>query len=199
MTRPLRRQGRAQPAHDAAIRTLESLIAASAHGDEEAFGQLYDLTAARVYGLVLRIIRDRGHAAEVTQEVYLEVWRQAARYNPSKSTALPWLLMITHRRAVDRVRTAQAGSDRDLRYAEKNVERAYDNTSETVERSLDAQRVRQALGQLTPVQREAITLAYFGGYSQTEIAGLVKAPVGTVKTRIRDALIRLRDALGVNS
>ncbi|MBV9820939.1 MAG: RNA polymerase subunit sigma, partial [Actinobacteria bacterium] len=91
-----------------APRTPEELVAASARGDEQAFAELYDQSSARVYGMVLRVVRDPAQAAEVTQDVYLEVWRQSARFDPSKSAVLPWLLMIAHRRAVDRVRSAQS-------------------------------------------------------------------------------------------
>jgi RNA polymerase sigma-70 factor (ECF subfamily) len=178
---------------------LESLIAASARGDERAFAALYDHTSGRVYGMVLRVIRDPAQAAEVTQDIYLEVWRQSARFDASKSSVMPWLLMIAHRRAVDRVRSAQSSVVRDNRYAELNTERPYDNVSEQVEISLEAQRVRKVLNGLTEAQREAVSLAYFGGYTHSEVAELLHIPLGTVKTRIRDGLIRLRDALGVTS
>lgn len=178
---------------------LSSLLAASARGDERAFAALYDQTSGRVFGMVLRVIRDSAQAAEVTQDIYLEVWRQAARFDPTKSAVMPWLLMIAHRRAVDRVRSAQSSVVRDNRYAELNTERPYDNVSEQVEISLEAQRVRKVLNDLTEAQREAISLAYFGGYTHSEVAELLHIPLGTVKTRIRDGLIRLRDALGVPS
>lgn len=178
---------------------LEHLLAASARGDEQAFARLYDLTSARVYGMVLRVIRDAAQAAEVTQDIYLEVWRQAARFDSEKGAVLPWLLMIAHRRAVDRVRSAQSAVLRDDKYAVLTEERPYDSVSEQVQTSLDAQRVRKVLGDLTPAQREAVSLAYFGGYTHSEVAELLKIPLGTVKTRIRDGLIRMRDALGVLS
>lgn len=180
-----------------AVRTPEELVAASARGDEQAFAELYDQSSARVYGMVLRVVRDPAQAAEVTQDVYLEVWRQSARFDPAKSAALPWLLMIAHRRAVDRVRSAQSSVARDDKYAQLHAERPYDSVSEQVQTSLEAQRVRRVLDDLTPAQREAVTLAYFGGYTHTEVAELLKVPLGTVKTRIRDGLIRMRDALGV--
>jgi RNA polymerase sigma-70 factor (ECF subfamily) len=181
----------------AAIRTPEDLVAAAARGDQQAFAELYDQTAARVYGMVLRVIRDPAQAAEVTQDIYLEVWRQSARFDSGKGGVLPWLLMIAHRRAVDRVRSAQSSLVRDDKYATLHTERPYDSVSEQVQTNLEAQRVRRVLDDLTPVQREAVTLAYFGGYTHTEVAELLKVPLGTVKTRIRDGLIRMRDALGV--
>jgi RNA polymerase sigma-70 factor (ECF subfamily) len=178
---------------------LADLLAASARGDERAFADLYDRTSSRVYGMVLRVIRDAAQAAEVTQDVYLEVWRQSARFDPSRSAVMPWLLMIAHRRAVDRVRSAQSAVVRDSKYAELNTERPYDSVSEQVHSSLEAQRVRKVLDDLTEAQREAVSLAYFGGYTHSEVAELLHIPLGTVKTRIRDGLIRLRDALGVTS
>jgi RNA polymerase sigma-70 factor, ECF subfamily len=179
--------------------SLEGLLAAAARGNEQAFASLYDRTASRVYGMVLRVIRDPAQAAEVTQDVYLEVWRQSTRFDATKSAVVPWLLLIAHRRAVDRVRSAQSAATRDNRYIELNTERPYDNVSEQVETTLEAQRVRKVMNDLTDAQREAVSLAYFGGYTHNEVAELLNVPLGTVKTRIRDGLIRLRDALGVPS
>lgn len=179
--------------------SLEKLLALSARGDERAFAELYDRTSSRVYGMVLRVVRDAAQSAEVTQDIYLEVWRQAARFDASKSGVLPYLLMIAHRRAVDRVRAAQAAVVRDDKYATLNEDRPFDSVSETAQINLDGQRVRKVLDGLTPPQREAISLAYFGGYTHTEVAELLKLPLGTVKTRIRDGLIRMRDALGVTA
>jgi RNA polymerase sigma-70 factor (ECF subfamily) len=177
--------------------SLEDLLARSARGDEQAFAQLYDLTSSRVYGMVLRVVRDPAQSAEVTQDIYLEVWRQSARFDSGKGAVLPWLLMIAHRRAVDRVRAAQSAIVRDDKYATLTEDRPFDTVSEQVQTSLEAQRVRKVLHQLTPAQREAVSLAYFGGYTHTEVSELLKIPLGTVKTRIRDGLIRMRDALGV--
>lgn len=189
----------AEPAGEDAAASLENLLSAAARGDEQAFARLYDLTSSRVYGMVLRVLRDAAQAAEVTQDIYLEVWRQSARFDSNKGAVLPWLLMIAHRRAVDRVRSAQSAVVRDDKYAVLTEERPYDSVSEQVQTSLDAQRVRKVLGDLTPAQREAVSLAYFGGYTHIEVAELLKIPLGTVKTRIRDGLIRMRDALGVLS
>ncbi|HEX8767314.1 MAG TPA: ECF RNA polymerase sigma factor SigK [Jatrophihabitans sp.] len=191
------RSGSGATKTDPATLTLEDLVAAAARGDEQAFAELYDRTAPRVYGMVLRVVRDPAQAAEVTQDVYLEVWRQSARFDGDKGGVLPWLLMIAHRRAVDRVRSVQSSMVRENKYARLHEERPYDSVSEQVQTSLDAQRVRKVLDDLTPAQREAVTLAYFGGYTHTEVAQLLKIPLGTVKTRIRDGLIRMRDALGV--
>lgn len=176
---------------------LAELLRRAARGDEAAFAQLYDLTAARVHGLVLRVVRDPAQAEEVTQEVYLQVWRSASRYDEGKGSALSWLMTLSHRRAVDRVRSAEAGRRQDAAYQQRSHEVIHDVTAEAVEASLDAQRVRAALAELTEIQREALELAYFGGYTHTQIATMLDLPVGTAKTRIRDGLIRLRDAMGV--
>ncbi|GAA2072538.1 ECF RNA polymerase sigma factor SigK [Aeromicrobium tamlense] len=167
-------------------------------GDEAAFATLYDQTSARIHGLVRRIVRDRAQSEEVTQEVFLEVWRQAARFDPAKGSALSWLMTIAHRRAVDRVRSAEAATARDTQHVLRDVTVEHDSTSETVEARLDAQRVRRALAGLTETQREAIDLAYFRGCTHTEVASMLDVPVGTAKSRIRDGLIRLRDTMGAD-
>jgi len=176
---------------------LGELLNRSARGDSAAFAQLYDATAARVHGLVLRVVRDRAQAEEVTQEAFLEVWRTASRYDAARGSALAWLMTLAHRKAVDRVRSAEASTRRDLTYHQSNQSVDHDVTADAAHASLEAHRVRTALGQLTATQREAIELAYFGGYTHTEVAVLLDLPLGTAKTRIRDGLIRLRDTIGV--
>jgi RNA polymerase sigma-70 factor (ECF subfamily) len=178
---------------------LGELFRRSARGDENAFAAIYDATAARVHGLVLRVIRDPAQAEEVTQETFLEAWRIASRFDPDRGSALSWLLTLAHRRAVDRVRSAEAASRRDGTYHDQNITVAHDSTAEAATTAIEAQRVRSAMKTLTDVQREAIELAYFGGYTHTEVATMLDLPVGTAKTRIRDGLIRLRDSLGVAS
>lgn len=182
----------------AAQTDLVELLRSSACGDEAAFAKLYDAVAARVHGLVLRVVRDHAQSEEVTQEVFLDIWRTSSRFDPALGSPIGWILTIAHRKAVDRVRSAQASTNRDEAYGSRNQDRDFDITSETVERRLDAQRVRHALSSLTETQRGAVELAYFGGYTHTEVAGLLGVPLGTAKTRIRDGLIRLRDTLGVN-
>ena len=177
--------------------SLSALLTRCARGDESAFAEVYDLTARRVHGLVLRVVRDPAQAEEVTQEVYLQAWRTASRYDEQRGSALAWLMTLAHRRAVDRVRAAEAASRQDTAYHQRSHTVAHDTTAEAAESSMEARRVRSALAELTTVQREALELAYFGGYTHTEVATMLDLPVGTAKTRIRDGLIRLRDAMGV--
>jgi RNA polymerase sigma-70 factor (ECF subfamily) len=178
---------------------LAELLRRSAVGDQAAFAELYDAVAARVYGLVLRVVRDRAQSEEVTQEVFLDIWRTSARFDPALGSPLSWMLTIAHRKAVDRVRSAQSSTDREDVYGSRNQDRSFDETADTVEARLEAQRVHRALGSLTDTQRGAVELAYFGGYTHTEVARLLGVPLGTAKTRIRDGLIRLRDTLGVST
>lgn len=176
---------------------LAELLGSSSRGDQAAFARLYDATAARVHGLVLRVLRDPAQAEEVTQEAFLEIWRTASRFDARRGSAISWLLTIGHRKAVDRVRAAEASSRRDTRYHETSQPVAHDDTAEAATATFEAQRVRHAMASLTQVQREAIGLAYFGGYTHTEVATMLDLPIGTAKTRIRDGLIRMRDTLGV--
>ena len=191
--------GNPVPGESAAPRQpdLSELLRASARGDEGAFAELYDATSRRLYGLVVRVVRDPAQAEEVAQEAFLEIWRTSARFDAGKGSAMSWMMTIAHRKAVDRVRSAEAASRRDQTYEATTQERAYDITAEEVERSLEGQRVRNALESLTETQRGAVQLAYFGGYTHNEVAALLGIPLGTAKTRIRDGLIRLRDTLGM--
>ena len=147
--------------------------------------------------IVLRVLRSPDHAAEVTQEVYVEIWRQSARYAPDKGSVIGWMTTMAHRRAVDRVRSVTSEAARDERYSFTGIERDVDVVWDSVAQQFDVERVRRGMASLTAIQREALTLAYFGGYTQSQVAQLLKLPLGTVKTRIRDGLIGLRDALGV--
>ncbi|MDF1604314.1 ECF RNA polymerase sigma factor SigK [Nocardioides sp. YIM 152315] len=187
------------PEGGAAGPDLGELLRRAGRADEAAFARLYDATAARVFGLALRVVRDPTQAEEVTQEAYLEIWRTASRYEPERGSPIGWLLMIAHRTAVDRVRSAEAASRRDTTYHQQNQPVDHDATAEAAQTSLEVRRVRGAMAALTEVQREAVGLAFLGGYTHTEVATMLDLPVGTAKTRIRDGLIRLRDALGVHS
>ncbi|MDF5752836.1 ECF RNA polymerase sigma factor SigK [Spongiactinospora sp. TRM90649] len=177
---------------------VDELLQLVGRGDRAAFERLYDAVADRVYGLVLRVLRDPAQSEEVAQEVLIEVWRGAARYEPGKGSGMTWILTIAHRRAIDRVRSAQSGLDREVRAARLEPHRPYDEVAELVEDRLERERLRRCLAGLTELQRESVTYAYYGGYSYREVAELVRAPLGTVKTRMRDGLIRLRDCLGVH-
>jgi len=174
---------------------LATLLQCSARGDQAAFAALYDATSARVFGLVLRVLRDHAQAEEVAQEVFVQLWQTADRFDPARGTALAWILTHAHRKAVDRVRSSEASRRRDLAHAEHTTQIPYDETSTAAEASLDAVAVRAALATLSTPQRRAIELAYFGGHTHTEVARLTQVPLGTAKTRIRDGLLRLRDAL----
>lgn len=176
---------------------IRTLLQQSARGDESAFAALYDATSSRIYGLVLRVVRDPAMSDEVAQEVYLELWRNSARFDPDRGSALGWMLTIAHRAAVDRVRSSEASRRRDTRHAAATNEVPFDSTADAADSRWEAQRVRRALTTLTAAQRDAIELAYFGGYTHSEVARLLDLPLGTAKTRIRDGLIRLRDMLGV--
>ena len=176
---------------------LGELLTLVAGGDQVAFETVYDRVAPAVFGLVLRVLRDSAQSEEVAQEALLEVWRTAGRFDPARGTALAWVMTIAHRRAVDRVRSERAAATREARAAAAATPPAADEVAETVESSLEAERVRHCLDGLTGTQRESITLAYYSGLSYPQVASALGVALGTVKTRIRDGLRRLRDCLGV--
>lgn len=177
--------------------TPEELLVRVARGSEAAFERLYDVVVGPVFGTVRQVVRDHAQSEEVTQEVLVELWRTAARFDPERGSALSWTLTLAHRRAVDRVRSAQARANREQRVGARSTERAFDDVSETVTARLERAQVRRCLSALTELQRESVMLAYYGGRTYPEVATLLGAPLGTVKTRLRDGLIRLRDCLGV--
>ena len=182
-----------------APRSAESLLSDVARGDDSAFAVLYDTLGRGVFGTCLGVLRDPDHAAEVAQEVWVEVWRTAARFDAGRGSARTWTLTLAHRRAVDRVRSVQAQRDRDQRVLDESTEREFDVVADEVESALEQVRVRDCLGTLTPTQKQAVVLAYYGGRTYREVAVELAAPLPTVKTRIRDGLLRLRDCLGVTS
>jgi RNA polymerase sigma-70 factor (ECF subfamily) len=176
---------------------IDNLLRAVARGDDAAFTRLYDLLAPRVFGLARRVLRDPAQAEEMAQEVLVEVWRTASRFDPQRGSGLSWVLTIAHRRTVDRVRSEQAASDRLQKVAAASVHVPYDEVVDQVGSRLERQQVRRCLDGLTELQRQAITLAYYGGHTYREVATLLDAALPTVKTRMRDGLIRLRDCLNV--
>ena len=179
--------------------TIDELLALVGRGDRVAFGALYDETAPRLFGLIRRLVVDPAQAEEVTQDVYLEIWQTAARFDATKGNALSWMFTLAHRRAVDRIRSAQASRDRDLRIGVRDLDVPVDTVAEAAETSVEHERVQGALGELSDLQRECVALAYYGGLTQSEIAERLQVPLGTVKTRLRDGMIRLRTALGVTT
>ncbi|MFF5987504.1 ECF RNA polymerase sigma factor SigK [Prauserella flavalba] len=197
MDEPVRAAG-AMP--DPAEPTSEELMGEVAKGDERAFERLYQRLAGPVFGLVRRVLRDTAQSEEVAQEVLVELWRTAPRYSPERGSALNWALTLAHRRAVDRVRSTRAGTERERRATfEAGRGRPYDEVAEEVGNRWERRQVRRCLSHLTELQRESVLLAYYRGYTYREVAEVLSTPQGTIKTRLRDGLIRLRDCLGVTA
>lgn len=178
---------------------LAELLKEVARGDQDAFAAVYDQVAGPVLGLVRSVLRDPAQSEEVTQEVLVEVWRTAAHFQPDRGSAMSWVMTFAHRRAVDRVRSAQAATDREQRAALLDQTPAFDEVTEAVEARLEREQVRRCMRTLTELQRQSVTLAYYRGLTYREVAELLAQPLGTVKTRLRDGLIRLRDCLGVTA
>lgn len=178
---------------------LQELLGAVARGDEAAFARVYDAVAGPVLGLVRSVLRDPAQSEEVAQEVLVEVWQTATRFQASRGSAMTWVMTLAHRRAVDRVRSAQASADREHKAALLEQTPAFDEVAEQVESRLEREQVRRCMRTLTELQRQSVTLAYYQGFTYREVAELLAAPLGTVKTRLRDGLIRLRDCLGVSA
>lgn len=188
------------PAEVPAGPTAEELMVRVAKGDERAFELLYDQLAGPIFGLVRRIVRDSAQSEEVAQEVLVELWRTATRYAPEKGSALNWAMTLAHRRAVDRVRSARASTEREQKATfEAARGRPFDEVAESVTARLERSQVRKCLSFLTDLQRESVLLAYYQGYTYREVAEVLSTPQGTIKTRLRDGLIRLRDCLGVTA
>ncbi|MFC8871973.1 sigma-70 family RNA polymerase sigma factor [Streptomyces sp. NPDC057148] len=178
---------------------LQQLIREVALGDQDSFAAVYDAVAGSVLGVVRAVLRDQAQSEEVAQEVLVEVWRTAPRYRPERGTVINWILTLAHRRAVDRVRSVEAAAARDHRAALLDRTPEYDEVTEQVETRLEREQVRRCLRTLTEIQRQSVTLAYYRGLTYRQVAEALALPLGTVKTRLRDGLIRLRDCLGVSA
>ncbi|MER6914548.1 ECF RNA polymerase sigma factor SigK [Streptomyces sp. NPDC000594] len=198
MNRPLPFAGTG-PAGGGDHTDLAEVMRQVAHGDQQAFATLYDALAPLVFGIVVRVVRDRAQSEEVAQEVMIDLWRQAARYRPGAGSVTGWAATIAHRRAVDRVRSAQAAADREQAQAAREHHTAFDEVAEEAETRLESEQARRCLRGLTELQRQAVTLAYYGGLTYREVAEALRTPLPTVKTRMRDGLIRLRDCMGVTT
>ena len=194
------REAREAPGPGSAKRAdadLDALLTLVARGDQGAFEALYERLARPAYGLIRKVLRDPAQSEEVVQEVLLEVWRTASRFDPARGGAATWVLTIAHRRAVDRVRSEAAAAGREQRTS-RAAGAAREDVADSVEATLEAELLRRCLDGLSDVQRESITLAYYGGYTYPEVAKLLEVALGTIKSRIRDGLNRLRDCLGVS-
>lgn len=179
---------------------LDQCLRLVGRGDQEAFARFYDLSSGLVHGIVLQVVRSPALAEEVTQEVFVELWRLAPRFDASRGTPKAWIATVAHRRAVDRVRSEQAARNRDDRDGRRQANAgtaAGDRVGDEVVDRMDRERVGAALQELATPQREALTMAYYGGHTYRRIAELLDVPEGTIKTRIRDGLIRLRGLLEV--
>ncbi|MET9395007.1 sigma-70 family RNA polymerase sigma factor [Streptomyces sp. NPDC006624] len=174
----------------------DELLLLVASGNHQAFEDLYGLVSGPVFGLVRRVVRDPAQSEEVAQEVLLEMWRSAAKFDPGRGSAMSWILTLAHRRAVDRVRSARAAGEREQREALRAGQPAFDHVTEEVEAGLEREWVRRCLDRLTVLQRQSVTLAYYEGYTYREVAEKLSLPLGTVKTRMRDGLTRMRECLG---
>jgi RNA polymerase sigma factor (sigma-70 family) len=171
----------------------EALVALAARSEQTALAELYDRYGRTAYGLALRVLRDQSLAEDAVQEAFLTIWRTASRFMPEKGRASTWILTLVHRRAVDAVR-------REQRRRADSLELAGEPSVEGVEEDawlrLQRERVQQALRHLPDTQREALELAYYGGFSQSELAERLGQPLGTIKSRMFTGLSRLREELG---
>lgn len=174
---------------------LGALVAAVARGDQDAYAELYDQLSALVYGVCRRVLRDPSEAEEVAQEVLLEIWRSASRFDPGRGGVRSWAVTVAHSRAVDRVRSSERRKAREAAVALPEPP-AVDVVSEAAISAFEVRRVRRAVAGLSDTQRESVRLAFYGGHTHREVAVLLDVPLGTVKTRIRDGLTRLRQQLG---
>ena len=172
----------------------EALVALVARGDDDALTELYDRVSRIAYGLALRVLRDERHAEDAVQEAFLQVWRNAASFRAERAKASTWILTLVHRRAVDLVRREER-RQADPLADEADLGQAPEQTEEAAWLRFERERVQSALRQLPDVQREALELAYYGGFSQSELAERLGVPLGTIKSRMFSGLARLRELL----
>ena len=172
----------------------EALVALVERGDDDALGELYDRFGRQAYGLAIRVLRDESLAEDAVQEAFLSVWRTAARFVPERARAGTWILTLVHRRAVDLVRREEHRRTEPLEPAAAAAVGGA-STEESAWSQLEGERVRAALRKLPDPQRETIELAYFGGFTQSELADRLGQPIGTIKSRMFAGLNRLRELL----
>lgn len=177
---------------------LGTLLERIAQGDQSAFAEFYGLTSRRVFGMARRVLIDAELSEDTTQEVFLQVWQNASKFNPEAGSPLAWLMTISHRRAVDKVRSSQSSTDREAKYGASSQEIDHDSVSDEVGNRLEAEAVVRCLATLTATQQESVRLAYYGGLTYREVAEKLNAAIPTIKSRIRDGLIRLKTCLGVS-
>ena len=193
------REATAPPSASADVnRRLIVLLGQIADGDQASFAEFYQLTSRRVYGMARRVLIDAELSEDTAQEVFLQVWQNAAKFNADAGSPLAWLMTIAHRRAVDKVRSSQSSTDREARYGASSQEIDHDSVSDEVGSRLEAEAVVRCLNTLTETQQESVRLAYYGGLTYREVAEKLNAAVPTIKSRIRDGLIRLKTCLGVS-
>ena len=173
----------------------EALVALVARGDESALGELYDRVGRIAFGLAMRVLRDEQLAEDAVQEGFLAVWRSAAGFRAERAKASTWILTLVHRRAVDLVRREERRRAEPLSDETAAASGASEATDEAAWLRFERERVQAALGQLPDIQREALELAYYGGFSQSELAERLGVPLGTIKSRMFAGLARLRELL----
>jgi RNA polymerase sigma factor (sigma-70 family) len=170
----------------------EALVALVARGEDDALAALYDRFGRTAYGLALRVVRDTALAEDVVQEAFLSLWRSAGRFVPERSRAGTWLLTLVHRRAVDLVRREERRRSEPIESAPEAADAA---AAEAAWLRLERERVQAALARLPDAQRETIELAYYGGFTQAELADRLGQPLGTIKSRMFAGLARLGELL----
>ncbi len=186
-----------QPARDdahlnAERQALDGLLTLVAQGDLPAFGQLYDRTAGRIYGLTRAILRNVSLAEEATQDVFFEIWRRAGHFDSLRGSAMSWMLTLAHSRAIDKIRSLQSLRTHDGTFARNSYGPHIDSASDSIDRAVHHRQIHQALTALTPLQRQAIHLVYFLNYTTAEASQLLNIPVPTFKGRLHSALLALR-------